>query len=285
MKRVMLIAVGILCPASGVFAQAPQQSVQCRPLRQGDFLLPNESIVGSGDNALVCGTVMVKPASTTPFQAVPVNVAAVTKADNRQAGLAPSEPPTAVQKSFEPTPQPSPTSTVPTARIADGKTRIYVTDRPISEVISMYQASALGTAHASGNANGFNANYSGDAYYGSQAAGIKNDNRGGADPRTLEVSSDIVQDCHEPNLVVTNNPAAADFILDFRRQGGKRSTFFLMGGLSGLAISSAMKVDHAALYAVNGDLVYATKARSVGGAVKEVCAHLKLAPAIQAKVD
>ena len=102
--------------------------------------------------------------------------------------------------------------------------------------------------------------------------GITNDNRGGADPRTLEVS-ELISDCHMPNVVVTSDPISADYVMDFRRQGGKRSTFFILGGLTGLAISAAMKVDHAALYAANGDLVYASKSRTVGGAVKDVCSH------------
>jgi hypothetical protein len=134
-------------------------------------------------------------------------------------------------------------------------------------------ASASGSAH--GNRSGFVGSYSASAQQASYVGGIQNDNRGGADPRTLEVSGDILENCHISNLVVTNNPAAADYVMDFRRQGGKRTTFFVFGGLSGLALSSAIKVDHAALYAANGDLVYAAKARTVGGAVKEVCSHFK----------
>jgi hypothetical protein len=61
--------------------------------------------------------------------------------------------------------------------------------------------------------------------------------------------------------------------MDFRRQGGTRSEFFALGGLTGLAISSGIKVDFAGLYAVNGDLIFASKSRTVGGAVNEACAH------------
>lgn len=168
---------------------------------------------------------------------------------------------------------------VQSSKVNDGKIRVYVTDRPITEVISMIRGGSEGTAHASGSAygnrSGFNANYSAWAQQTTWLGGIENDNRGGADPRTFEVSADILADCHTPNLVVTNDPAAADYVMDFRRQEGTRSTFFTFGGLPGLAVSSAMKVDHAALYAANGDLIYASNARTVGGAVKEICSHFK----------
>ncbi len=157
------------------------------------------------------------------------------------------------------------------AKLNDGKIRVYVTDRPITEVISMIRGGYEGTANVSGSSRYF----SGSAQEAGYVGGIKNDNRGGADPRTLEVSGDILEDCHKSNLVITNNPTVADYVMDFRRQGGKRSTFFIFGGLTGLAFSANMKVDHAALYAANGDLVQVAKARTVGGAVKEVCSHFK----------
>ena len=156
----------------------------------------------------------------------------------------------------------------------DGKIRVYVTDRPITEVISMIQGGSYGNAHASGYANGSQASYSASAYQASHVGGITNDQRGGADPRTLEVSGDLSQECRIPNLVVTSNPGVADYILDFRRRGGARSTWFAFGGLSGLAMSAAVKVDHAGLYRPNGDLVIAARARTVGGAVKELCPHI-----------
>ncbi len=172
----------------------------------------------------------------------------------------------------------SPNAPIAKPPSADGKIRLYVTDRPITEVISMIRAGSEGNAHASGYAYGGTASYSASAHEASYVGGISNDNRGGADPRTLEVSADILQDCHLPTLVITNNPAVADYVLDFRRQGGKRSTFFVFGGLTGLALSSTLKVDHAALYTASGDLVDATKARTVGGAVREVCAHFRSMP-------
>src|ERR1017187_2340706 len=172
----------------------------------------------------------------------------------------------------DPVPQPPPAPT-PRPKINDGKIRLYVTDRPITEVISLIQGESYGTANASGYAQGNRAGYSASAQQASYVGGSTKDNRGGADPRTLEVSSDILEKCHVPNLVVTNDPDMADYIMDFRRQGGTRSEFFALGGLTGLAIASGIKVDHAALYAINGDLIFASKARTVGGAVSEACAH------------
>ena len=172
----------------------------------------------------------------------------------------------------DPVPQSQP-APAPRPKINDGKIRLYVTDRPITEVISMIHGGSYGTANASGYAQGNRAAYSASAQQGSYVGGSTKDNRGGADPRTLEVSADILEKCHVPNLVVTNDPDMADYIMDFRRQGGTRSEFFALGGLTGLAIASGIKVDHAALYAINGDLIFASKARTVGGAVSEACAH------------
>jgi hypothetical protein len=45
-------------------------------------------------------------------------------------------------------------------------------------------------------------------------------------------------------------------------------------GLTGLAMSAAIRVNNAALYAANGDLIYAVKSRTVGGAVNGICSHL-----------
>jgi len=293
MKATQLAAVVFLCAMP---TMAQQTQVRCRPLVPGDFLSPNESIVGSGDNTIVCAAITpTRAVQGVPVdqpqpqvQPVPVATPQTTIVPAQAAPAAPQGTPAAVQ-------QPAPAAEAQVAptpvsqRILDGKTRVYITDRPITEVISMYQAASGGTAHASaygsGNANGFSANYNANAQHASYAAGIKNDQRGGADPRTLEVSSDILHDCHDPNLVVTSNPMTADYVLDFRRQGGKRSTMFLLGGLSGLAISSAMKVDHAALYATNGDLVYASKARTVNGAVRDMCPKIKPAGVTQAQAQ
>jgi len=95
----------------------------------------------------------------------------------------------------------------------------------------------------------------------------------GADPRTVEVQADLYKRC--PSIVVTNDPARADYVLLFRREGGKRSSFFAFGGLTGLALSAHAKVDGASVFDTNGDMVFATRARTVESAIKEVCGHLK----------
>lgn len=210
------------------------------------------------------------PATTPRITSAPEQTKVASPALAAAVLPAPSTPPSA----------PAPPSAAPSsppvnaAPANDGKLRVYVSDRPISEVISMIQGGSYGNAHASGYANGSQASYSASAYQASHVGGITNDQRGGADPRTLEVSGDLSAECHVSNLVVTSNPEAAEYILDFRRRGGTRSTWFVFGGLSGLAMSAAVKVDHAGLYKANGDLIIAAKARTVGGAVKEIYPYL-----------
>jgi len=127
----------------------------------------------------------------------------------------------------------------------DGKSRLYVTDHPINEVVSM--------AHPSGAA--------------STVA------QTGDDPRTVEIQADVLKLC--PSFViVSNNPEHSDYVLVFRRQTGKRSSFYAMGGLTGLAIAAGAKVDGASLFQLNGDMVYATKENTVEKAIRDTCAHI-----------
>lgn len=219
-------------------------------------------------------TAAVTTPALPPTAAPPLAQTAVTPAATTSPMplIAQSTPPTADAPAAAQNPQSSANPTSPPAN--DGKMRVYVTDRPITEVISMIQGGSYGSAHASGYASGGQASYSASGYQASHVGGITNDQRGGADPRTLEVSGDLAAECHISNLVITSNPAAADYILDFRRRGGARSTWFAFGGLTGLAMSATVKVDHAGLYKPNGDLVIAAKARTVGGAVNELCPHL-----------
>jgi hypothetical protein len=49
---------------------------------------------------------------------------------------------------------------------------------------------------------------------------------------------------------------------------------FAFGGLAGLALSATSKVDGASLFAANGDLVTATKQRTVENAIREICASI-----------
>jgi hypothetical protein len=132
------------------------------------------------------------------------------------------------------------------------KARIYVTDNPIEN---------------------FSALVSGRAAIATAAKGD--------DPRTIEIQADLMKSC--PNVQVTNDPSRANYVLVLRREGGKRSAMFVFGGLSGLAISAAMKVDNASLFLANGDLVYATKARSVEKAIQDLCSRAVAAEAIAAE--
>jgi hypothetical protein len=144
---------------------------------------------------------------------------------------------------------PSPTAAIETpaapqaAAGAQDKSRIFVTDEPLHE----------GNLVARGNA---------------AAAHTES----GANPRVVEIQADLVKVC--PRATVTNRPETADFTLLFRREGGKRSGFFAFGGLAGLALSAASRVDGASLFDANGDLVTATKQRTVENAIREICASI-----------
>jgi hypothetical protein len=94
----------------------------------------------------------------------------------------------------------------------------------------------------------------------------------GPNARVVEIQADLVKVC--PKVTVTNRADMADFTLLFRREGGKRSAMFAFGGLAGLALSAASKVDGASLFAANGDLVTATKQRTVENAIRELCSSI-----------
>jgi hypothetical protein len=134
----------------------------------------------------------------------------------------------------------------------DGYARLYVTDHPIDETIGMMQASA-------------------NRHYASEAGVSKHE--AGDDPRTVEIQADVQKDC-SAYIRITSAPEHADYILVFRRQGGKRSTYFAMGGLTGLALSAASKVDGASLFGNDGDMIYATKQTSVEKSIKDICVHI-----------
>ena len=142
--------------------------------------------------------------------------------------------------------------------LAQDKPRIYVTDKP------MDQASFLATRNAA----------------------VANIQRGD-DPRTTEIQADIVKIC--PHVTVTSQIERADYVLVFRRQNGKRSSMFVLGGLSGLALSAFSKVDGASLFNSEGDMVTATKQRTVEKSIRELCgsipkgvAHRAATPAVAA---
>jgi hypothetical protein len=95
----------------------------------------------------------------------------------------------------------------------------------------------------------------------------------GDDPRTVEIQADVQKLC-PPYVIVSNNPDRADYILVFRREGGKRTTAFAFGGLAGLAIAAGAKVDGSSLFLLNGDMVFATKENTVQKAIKYTCEHI-----------
>jgi hypothetical protein len=134
----------------------------------------------------------------------------------------------------------------PAFHSTDGKTRIYITDRPVFESNLLLKGNA--------------------------AAG---QTQSGDDPRTVEVEADILKVC--PAFVVaSNNPDRADMVLIFRRRGGERSKMFVLGGLTGLALSAGSKVDGASLFKNDGDMIYATKQTTVEKAIKDVCSHVPM---------
>jgi len=171
-----------------------------------------------------------------------------------------------------PPPSPAPQTSAPDApppppfHSTDGKIRIYVTDRPFFE--------STGMARAAGNR------------HGGAAAGVAH-TQAGDDPRTTEVQADMVKVC-PPYVIPSNNPDRADYVLVFRRHGGSRSAMFAFGGLAGLALSAAMKVDGGSLFENNGDMVYATRQNTVEKAIKDICDHVpapSTAPAGQTPAD
>lgn len=143
--------------------------------------------------------------------------------------------------------QPGPQETAakpPAFHSTDGKIRIFVTDHPISEFNSMSKGFSS-TSHS----------------------------QTGDDPRTVEIQADIIKTC--PAFVMaSNNPDRADYILVFRRRGGERSSMFAFGGLSGLALSAAAKINGGSLFEPNGDMVFASKENTVEKTIKEIYSHI-----------
>ena len=134
------------------------------------------------------------------------------------------------------------------ASAAQDKPRIYVTDEPSNGGVAVAKGnSAVSTGESGPNA------------------------------RVVEIQADLIKVC--PRVTVTNRQDMADFTLLFRRQSGRRSAMFAFGGLAGLALSAASKVDGASLFAANGDLVFATQQRTVENAIREVCNAIPLSVA------
>ena len=153
---------------------------------------------------------------------------------------------------------PPPAAITPTApppppfHSTDGKIRLYVTDHPI------FESDTVGKAEATRHGG---------------AAAVASHTQAGDDPRTVEIQADIQKVC-PANIIASNNPDRSDYVLVFRRRGGARSSMFAFGGLTGLALSAAAKVDGASLFQTDGDMLYATKQNTVEKAIKDICAHI-----------
>jgi hypothetical protein len=225
-----------------------QTQMVCRDLKEsGGFLYAGETVVNGQACRQVTYAAVAQPAAVTNAPA---------------ADAAASSQPTGAVSA--PTSQPDASVAPPPTMINDGKVRLYVTDEPKDE--SIFLASHRSGWGVSGNSNGF----SGGG--GSVGAAVGYSQKG-ADPRTVELQADLYEKC--PSIIVTDDPPRADYVLLFRREGGKRTTMFAMGGLTGLALSAHAKVDGASVFDTNGDMVFATRARTVETAIKEVCPHLK----------
>jgi hypothetical protein len=158
----------------------------------------------------------------------------------------------------------SPDAAVSAFHSADGRSRIYVTDHPINEVTAIIRGGSATAVRVDQN--------SARAGSVSSVGGVSHGEIGD-DPRTVEIQADIQKVC-PAYVLVSNNPARADFILVFRRQGGKRSSFFAFGGLTGLALSAASKVDGASLFQPNGDMIFATRENTVEKSIRASCMHI-----------
>jgi hypothetical protein len=260
----------VLFPSGRIFAQTP--TLSCRPLDPGGntFIQPDEKVIGDQ----VCKVVETQFPNVAPRPATPKPTPNPVAAQVTAATLPPSSP------------APAPAMAVPTQvqpEPRDGKVRLLVTDEPKDESIFLaahasgwhVDGSSSGSVSGSfvngtGSVNGSSSGYVNGS--GGSAGAAYGYSEKGADPRTVEVQADLYKAC--PSIVVTNNPVRADYVMLFRRQGGKRSQMFIFGGLTGLALSAHSKVDGASVFDRTGDMAYATRERTVEKAIKDVCRHL-----------
>jgi hypothetical protein len=265
MKTVTAI-LSLLMLSSVASAQSPDPSkLMCRNISEsGGFVYQGETIFGSQACRPIQQAVLQPVAATAPRPDVGFTASAI-----------PNTAPT------DATPAPI---SAPTPKINDGKTRLYVTDEPKDEsiFIASHHSGWQVNGHSSGQVSGSFVNGTGsvsgssNGYVngsGGSAGAAYSYSQKGADPRTVEIQADLYKRC--PSIVVTDDPARADYALLFRREGGKRSSMFAFGGLTGLALSAHSKVDGASVFDTNGDMVFATRARTVETAIKEVCGHVK----------
>ena len=142
----------------------------------------------------------------------------------------------------------------------DNKVRLFITDDPLFETYAFSHSSA-----------GFYANTYGAGGAAHSADFAANPN-GKADPRTVELQADMQKSC--PQFTVTSKIENADYVLWFRRNDQHRTKMLLLLGATGGLISAVQKVNGASLFGANGDMVYATREKTVGSTVKDVCKHV-----------
>jgi hypothetical protein len=262
-----IVMLAVLATVGAASAQAPDTSKwMCRSLAQsGNYLYEGETIFGTQACRPIPETSQMVAGQTAFAYPPPAPQPEVRPATANSVSTVPISPDNANQ----PTTEASPTA-------KDGKKRLYVTDEQVDEsvFISSHAAhgSSSGSLNGSWNQTGGSLNGNSQSSFTSAGAAYGHSERG-ANPRTVEVQADLYKAC--PEVVVTNDPRKADYLLLFRREGGKRSSMFAFGGLTGLAISSSMKVDGGSVFDTNGDLVFAARERSVGKVVKEACKHLQ----------
>lgn len=257
---VLAIAVVSLCPALIAQQTLNNESV-IKLVKAGltdDLILSTVNASPGAYDTSADGLIALKTAGVSDKVVAALVVRASAPTPGAQPTAAP--PSTAVfasgisaSQNSSPTVQaPAPQPPPPPFHSADGKVRVYVTDHPIFE--------SNGIAKAAGDR------------HGASAAAVSH-TQAGDDPRTVEIEADILKVC-PIYIVASNNPDRSDLVLVFRRRGGSRSSMFAFGGLTGLALSGAMKVDGASLFQADGDMVYATKQSTVEKAIKDVCAHI-----------
>jgi hypothetical protein len=101
--------------------------------------------------------------------------------------------------------------------------------------------------------------------FGGSGSGFGGGVRGGARPQTAEIIKTFGDKC--PNVTVTMNQHAADFVVLLDHEGGK--------GL-------ARKDNKIAVFNRAGDAIFSTSTRTLGSAVKDACKALRKAPIVAA---
>jgi hypothetical protein len=223
MRILSILIFAALCaaPSHG------QQMVECRDLAAGGgYVAPNETII-NGKACRPAGTPLqvVDAAHPAAVIAVSASVPVTTNAASTAIpalSTTPSSSPSAAS-------QPAPAALAPA--VADGKTRVFVTDSQSWET--------RGGSSAGGNKN----SWGGSSWMA-----------GGARPQTAEIIKTLNQRC--PELTVTNNLQKADFVLTLDHEGGK--------GL----LAHRNKI---AVFNRDGDDIFSNSTRELGSAVKDAC--------------